>query len=74
MYLWTDGTNVYSEYALNALAAGTASQAASLVTTDWTVSETSGKLYFKYGGVNKASLDSSGNLIVLGNVTAYGTP
>lgn len=40
----------------------------------WSVTETSTKLYFAYDGVNKASLDSSGNLIVLGNVTAYGTP
>lgn len=55
---------------------GTASglSAGSLTTTNWTVSESGGKLYFAYGGVNKASLDSSGNLIVIGNVTAYGTP
>jgi hypothetical protein len=38
------------------------------------VVESGGMLYFKYGGVNKASLDGSGNLIVTGNVTAYGTP
>lgn len=47
--------------------------AGSLATTNWTVSETGGVLYFKYGGTNKASLDSSGNLVVIGNVTAYGT-
>ena len=40
----------------------------------WSVTETSTKLYFAYGGVNKASLDTSGNFIALGNVTAYGTP
>jgi hypothetical protein len=45
----------------------------SLATTNWTVSESGGTLYFKYSGVNKASLDSSGNLTVVGNVTAYGT-
>lgn len=50
------------------------SSAPSLVTTNWTVSESGGKLYFAYGGVNKASLDSSGNFIAIGNVTAYGTP
>jgi hypothetical protein len=32
------------------------------------------KLYFSYNGVNKGSLDSSGNFIVTGNVTAFGTP
>lgn len=52
----------------------TAGAAQTVTTTNWTVSESAGKLYFKYGGVNKASLDSSGNLIVTGNVTAYGTP
>lgn len=45
----------------------------SLATTNWTVTESGGVLYFKYSGVNKASLDSSGNLTVVGNVTAYGT-
>jgi hypothetical protein len=39
----------------------------------WTVEEASGVLYFKVNGVNKAKLDSSGNLTVTGNVTAYGT-
>lgn len=48
--------------------------AGSVSTTNWTISESGGKLYFAYGGVNKASLDSSGNFIVTGNVTAYGTP
>ena len=46
----------------------------SLATTNWSVVESGGKLYFKYGGVDKASLDSSGNFIVVGNVTANGTP
>lgn len=48
--------------------------AGSLATANWTVTESGGKLYFAYGGANKASLDSSGNLICVGNVTAYGTP
>jgi hypothetical protein len=52
---------------------GTAAAASKLTSTNWTVEETSGVLYFKYGGVNKAKLDSSGNLTVTGNVTAYGT-
>jgi hypothetical protein len=48
-----------------------------LSTTNWYVYETGTKLYFLYGGVSgiaKMSLDSSGNIIVSGNVTAYGTP
>lgn len=39
----------------------------------WTVTESSGVLYFKHSGTNKMKLDSSGNLTVTGNVTAYGT-
>jgi hypothetical protein len=51
----------------------TTGSAGSLATTNWTVSESGGYLYFQYGGVNKMRLDSSGNLVVTGNVTAYGT-
>lgn len=40
----------------------------------WNVTPTGTKLYFNYNGTNVASLDSSGNLIVLADVTAYGTP
>jgi hypothetical protein len=40
----------------------------------WTATVSGGKLIFQVSGVTKASLDSSGNFIVTGNVTAYGTP
>lgn len=40
---------------------------------NWTVTENSGVLYFATGGVNKMKLDASGNLTVVGNITAYGT-
>ncbi len=39
----------------------------------WSVYESAGVLYFAVSGVAKAKLDSSGNLTVVGNVTAYGT-
>lgn len=48
-------------------------RAAGLKTTNWTVIESGGYLYFQYGGVNKMRLDSSGNLISTGNITAYGS-
>jgi len=41
--------------------------------SNWTVVETSGVLYFKSSGVNKMKLDASGNITVVGDVTAYGT-
>ena len=40
---------------------------------NWTVTEAAGVLYFATGGVNKMKLDGSGNLVVVGDVTAYGT-
>ena len=40
----------------------------------WNVTPTGTKLYFNYNGTNVASLDSSGNLITLGTVSAGGTP
>jgi hypothetical protein len=38
-----------------------------------THTETTSKLYFKYKSIDRLSIDLGGNLIVSGNVTAYGT-
>lgn len=43
-------------------------------TTNFSIYESGGKLYFAYQGTQIASLDSSGNLTSIANVTAYGTP
>jgi hypothetical protein len=40
----------------------------------WSVTPSGTKLNFSYNGTTVASLDSSGNLITLANITAYGTP
>ena len=40
---------------------------------DWTITESAGVLYFATGGTNKMKLDASGNLTVVGDITAYGT-
>lgn len=40
---------------------------------DWTITESAGVLYFATGGTNKMKLDASGNLTVVGDVTAFGT-
>ena len=60
--------------ATSATSATNATNAVNLVTAAFSVVEAGGKLYFKYGSTNIASLDSSGNFISLANVTAYGTP
>ena len=39
-------------------------------TTNFHISESGGKLLFKYGTTTIASLDSSGNFIIIGNVTS----
>ena len=40
---------------------------------DWTFEVSANKLIIKYSGTAKMELDTSGNLKVTGNVTAYGT-
>ena len=53
---------------------GEVTSSTSLITANFSVVESGGKLYFKYGSTNIASLDSSGNFVSLANITAYGTP
>lgn len=48
--------------------------AGGLSTTNWTVFQSGTKLFFAYNGVNKVSIDENGNIITVGNVTAFGTP
>lgn len=68
-----DGSGNFVAGTITANLTGTATNATNLVTSNWTVLESGGFLYFKYGGVNKMRLDSSGNMVVSGNVTAYGS-
>ena len=70
----TEVANLKAASATTATSATNATNAANLVTTGFSIVESGGKLYFKYGATNIASLDSSGNFIALANVTAYGTP
>lgn len=57
-----------------AIGSSAVTNATNLVTTNFSVVESGGKLYFKYGSTSIASLDSSGNFTSLADVTAYGTP
>ena len=59
---------------LNQNTTGTAASTPKLLTTNFTIEESGGKLVFKYGATVIASMDSSGNIISAANVTAYGTP
>lgn len=40
---------------------------------NWKVRESSGILYFAHSGTNRMKLDSSGNLTVTGDITAFGS-
>jgi hypothetical protein len=39
----------------------------------WTVTVSGTNLIFSYNGVAKVKVDSSGNVVAVGNVTAFGT-
>ena len=77
-YLRGNGTNVV----MSAIQAGdvptlnqnTTGSAGSVVTTNFSIVQSGSKLLFKYGATTIGSLDSSGNFIVIGNVTGNGTP
>ena len=51
----------------------TSGAAASVATTNFSISEVGGVLIFKYGATPIAKMDSSGNFTTIANVTAYGT-
>lgn len=72
MDLYHNGTKKLETTSTGALVSGTLG-----VTTvdlgDWTITESSGVLYFATGGTNKMKLDASGNLTCVGDVTANGS-
>jgi len=77
----SDISGLQAEIDTKAELAGSSSQAFSASTLnattvdlgDWTITESGGVLYFATSAVNKMKLDASGNLTVVGNITAYGT-
>jgi len=69
------GTGASGTWAINITGnAANATQAVKLQTANFEIIESGGKLYFQYAGNNIASLDSAGNFVALGNVSAYTTP
>jgi hypothetical protein len=62
------GGNISGTYSLS-----TTGSAAKLVSGNWDVEAVGATLFFKYGGVNVAKLDSAGNFSVKGDITAFGT-
>ena len=75
----TTGTNASGTWGIsisgNAATATSATTAGSIANAGgWNVTPNGTKLYLNYNGTNIGSIDSSGNFIAKGNVTAYGTP
>lgn len=72
--LVSNGSDVVA--AINDLVGGVtdATNASNLITTNYTVQESGGKLVIKYGSTTIASLDSSGVFTALSDITAGGTP
>jgi hypothetical protein len=58
----------------NVRAVGDATVGANLKFNNWSTYEAGDKLYFAYNGVVKMSINSNGNLVVTGDITAFGTP
>ena len=71
---FTAATAAQTVAVIGSTAVTNATNAANVVTTNFTITESGGKLVFKYGATTIASMDSSGNLITLGTVSAGGTP
>jgi hypothetical protein len=77
----SDVTGLQTEIDTKAELAGDAAQSFSASTLnattvdlgDWTITESSGVLYFATTAGNKMKLDANGNLTVTGDITAYGT-
>jgi hypothetical protein len=55
------------------LTGNVAAGSGTIATTNFTITEVGGVLYFKNGLTNIAKLDASGNFTALGNVTAFGS-
>lgn len=78
--LQSNGTAVPTFVAQSSLAVGsattatTATNATNLATTNFTITESGGKLLIKYGATTVASISSTGAITSANNVTAYGTP
>lgn len=58
----------------SAIGSTAVTNASNLTTTNFTITESGGKLLFKYGATTIASMDSSGNITSVADITAYGTP
>lgn len=69
------GTGASGTWAISVSGNAATASAANNITNSggWSVTPSGTTLFFSYNGTNVGKMDSSGNLTVIGNVTAYGT-
>jgi hypothetical protein len=73
--LKSNGTSVATWVDQSTLSVGTSTNATQITNAGgWNVTPSGTKLYFSYNSTNVASLDSSGNLLVLGSISTGSTP
>jgi hypothetical protein len=70
---WSISINGNAATATSATSATNATNAANLVTTNFSIVESGGYLYVKYGSATIVRIDSTGNIVAEGNVTGYGS-
>lgn len=70
----TTDANKSVNYANTAGSAGSATTATNLSNSKWTTAVSGTKLIVYYDGTAMFSVDTSGNVIAKGNITAYGSP
>jgi hypothetical protein len=69
-----DGSGNFAAGTITANLTGNASgSAGSVATTNWTFSQVGTEIVASYNGTRRFKVDASGNAVVSGNVTAYGT-
>jgi hypothetical protein len=69
-----DATGNFTANTITAALSGTATNATRIVNAGgWNITPNSTNLFFNYNGTNVAVLTSSGNLTVIGNITAFGS-
>lgn len=68
------GTNITGTAAGLNIGGNAAGSSSSVVTTNFTIQESGGKLIFKYGSTTIASMTSAGVFTTLSNITGNGTP
>lgn len=69
-----DGSGNFAAGTITAnLTGNTSGTAGSVATANWTFSQSGSDIVASYNGTRRFKVDSSGNAVVSGNVTAYGT-